>query len=122
METIIKELKKLVQFKDTTDVGDIVLIVAKKPQMLVYGLVYDITRDETKRDEWWQVSMHMLSLPPRQVVWTLRTPQMTGLEIFTMEGEERFMKAISFETGKQPHPKKGTEKKDKAKTSLRRIK
>jgi hypothetical protein len=122
METIVKELKNLVQFKDTVDVGDIVLIVAKKPQMLVYGLVYDISRDETKHDEWWHLSMHILSLPPRKVTWTLRTPQMTGQEIFTMEGEERFMKAINFDTEEKLPTKKVSKMKGRKKSSLRRIK
>ena len=40
----------------------ITLIAAKKPQMLVYGLIDGIVLDETKRDEWWHVSMHILSL------------------------------------------------------------
>lgn len=121
MDNIIKDLKKLVPFKDTLDIGDIVLIAAKKPQMLVYGLVSDIARDLTKRDEWWHVSMHILTLPPRKVTWILRTEQMTGLEIFTMEGEERFMKAVNFESGQEP-PVKDLKKPEKNKTSLRRVK
>lgn len=121
MEKIVKDLKKLVPFKDTVEAGDIVLIAAKKPQMLVYGLVSDVVRDDTKRDEWWHVSMHILSLPPREVTWILRTQQMTGLEIFTMDGEERFMKAIDFG---QKRPSAGPEKKKKEpeKPALRRVK
>ena len=121
MEKIISDLKKLVPFKDTLEVGDIVLIAAKKPQMLVYGLVYGIERDHTKRDEWWHVSMHILSLPPRKVTWILRTEQMSGQEVFTMDGEERFMKAVVFEAGKKVSTD-DTGKNDKGKTSLRRIK
>ncbi len=121
MDKIIKDLKKLVLFKDEIEAGDIVLIAAKKPQMLVYGLVSDIVRDDTKREDWWHVSMHILSLPPRKVNWILRTPQMTGLEIFTMDGEERFMKAINF--GRKFTPA-GPEnkKKDNEKPALRRVK
>ena len=58
MDNIIKGLKKLVPFKDTLEAGDIVLIAAKKPQMLVYGLVSDIGRDDTKR--------HLAGLAARQ--------------------------------------------------------
>lgn len=121
MDKIVSDLKRLVPFKDTLEAGDIVLIAAAKPQMLVYGLVSDIIRDDTKREEWWHVSMHILSLPPRRITWTLRTPQMTGLEVFTMDGEDRFMKAVdfgpkSFRTG----PEK--QKKDMKKTGLRRVK
>jgi hypothetical protein len=121
MDNIIKGLKKLVPFKDTLEAGDIVLIAAKKPQMLVYGLVSDIVRDDTKGDEWWHVSMHILSLPPRKVSWILRTSQMTGLEIFTMDGEERFMKAVDFGP-KLPQGGLEKQQKNKEKSGLRRVK
>ena len=39
METLVKDLQKLVPFKDTIETGDIVLIATQKPQMLVYGLI-----------------------------------------------------------------------------------
>ena len=121
MEKIISDLKKLVPFKDTVEIGDIVLIAAKNPQMLVYALVNDLVRDQQKRDEWYHVSMHILSLPPREVTWILRAEQMSGLEIFTMDGEERFMKAVVFDT-KKPPVKDDTRQKNKGKASLRRIK
>ena len=121
MDKIVSDLKKLVSFKNTVAIGDIVLIAAKKPQMLVFGLVSDIIRDDSKREDWWHVSMHILSLPPREVTWTLRTEQMSGQEIFTMDGEERFMKAVEFAT-KGMGPKQDPEKKSKGKPSLRRIK
>jgi hypothetical protein len=121
MENIVSDLKKIVPFKDTVEVGDIVLIAAKKPQMLVYALVSDIERDDTKHDDWWHVSLHILSLPPRKTTWILRTEQMTGNEIFTMDGEERFMKAVIFETGNKP-AKDESGHGNKGKSSLRRIK
>lgn len=96
MEKLIKELKGLLDFKDTTDVGDIVLIVAEKPQMLVYAYVTSIEPDNNRKDEWWHVGLNILSIPPQKMTWTLRTPQMTGMEIFTMGGEERFVKAVDF--------------------------
>ena len=121
MQKIIDDLKKLVPFKDTLAAGDIVLIAAKKPQMLVYALVHDIVRDDTKQDEWWHISMNLLALPPRKVTWILRTPQMTGQEIFTMDGEERFMKAVDFK--EKPRPAKPQPvNKTLGKSSLRRIK
>jgi len=121
MEKIVSDLKKIVPFKDTVEVGDIVLIAAKKPQMLVYALVSDIERDDTKHDDWWHVSMHILSLPPRKTTWILRTEQITGHEIFTMDGEERFMKAVIFETKKTP-VQDDSQNENKGKSSLRRIK
>jgi len=121
MEQIVKDLKKMMPFKDTVEAGDIVLIAAKKPRMLIYGLITDISRDESKKDEWWQVSMQMLSLPPQKLMWILRTEQMSGLEIFTMDGEERFMKAVDFGQKRPPAgPRK--KKKDKEKSGLRRVK
>jgi hypothetical protein len=121
MDEMIKDLKNLMSFKDTVAAGDIVLIVAEKPQMLVYALVGDIVRDETKVQEWWHVSMQMLTLPPQKVVWTLRTPQMTGLETFTMDGEERFMKAVDFgQKLSRPGPEK--QQINKKGAALRRVK
>ena len=121
MEQIVKDLKKMMSFKDTVETGDIVLIAAKKPKMLVYALITDIARDESKKDEWWKISMQMLSLPPQKLMWILRTEQMSGLETFTMDGEQRFMKAVDF---RQKRPPVGPlkQKKDKEKSGLRRVK
>jgi len=121
MEKIVSDLKKIVPFKDTVESGDIVLIAAKKPQMLVYALVSDIVRDDTKHDEWWIVSMHILSLPPKKITWILRTEQMSGQEIFSIDGEERFMKALVFDSKKTP-AKDDSQQEKKSKASLHRIK
>lgn len=102
MEKIVKELKTLIEFKDTTDVGDIVLIAAKEPQMLVYAYITSLERDMTRKDEWWHIGLSILSLPLQKMTWTLRTAQMTGMEIFTMGGEERFVKAVDFGTTSPP--------------------
>ncbi len=96
MEKIIEELKGVVSFKDTTEVGDIVLIVAKEPQMLIYACITSIERDDSRKDEWWNIDLTVLSMPPQKMTWTLRTPQMTGMEVFTMGGEERFFKAVDL--------------------------
>ncbi len=96
MEKLVAELKQIVPFKETTDIGDLVLIVAKEPQMLVYALVTDISRDESRKDEWWHLGLTFLTVPPQEITWTLRTAQMTGMEIFTMGGEERFVKAVNL--------------------------
>ncbi len=96
MEKIVEELKRIFTFKDTTEVGDIVLVVAEEPQMILYALVMDFERDRSKRDEWWHVSLQFLTLPPQRTAWTLRTPQFTGQEIFTMGGKKKFMQAVSF--------------------------
>jgi len=98
MEKFIGELKKVFAFKDSIDVGDIVLIAAKDPPMLIYAYILSIERDTGRKDEWWHVTMSMLSVPPQKTTWTLRPPQMTGMESFTMGGEVRFMKAVDFST------------------------
>jgi hypothetical protein len=48
--------------------------------------------------------MRILSIPLQEMTWTLRTPQMTGMEIFTMGGEERFVKAVDFGTPTSEKP------------------
>ncbi|MBU0945893.1 MAG: hypothetical protein KJ804_00790 [Proteobacteria bacterium] len=96
MEKLVAELRQIIPFKDTTDIGDIVLIASKEPQMLVYALVTDISRDTSRKDEWWHLGLTFLAIPPQEITWTLRTLQMTGMEIFTMGGEERFLKAVNL--------------------------
>ncbi|MCW5199809.1 hypothetical protein VU05_03760 [Desulfobulbus sp. F1] len=110
IEQTIAELKKLVPFKETTESGDIVLVLAEEEEhpALLYALVTGIERDTTRRDEWWHLSLQLLSVPPQAVVWTLRTPQFTGQESFTMGGKGRFIKAIRIEKPQSvssPEPK-----------------
>jgi len=121
MQKLVDELKQLVPMKDTTDIGDIVLIAAKEPQLLVYAHVGEIERDTSRRDEWWHVHLTMLTIPPQKSTWTLRTEQMTGKEIFTMGGEERFVKAVALEG--RVNPDKTTTAKSRTKVSkLKRVK
>lgn len=111
MEKIVEELKSVVTFKDSTREGDIVLVVAEEPQMILYGLITGIERDVSKKEEWWKVSLHLLTIPPQMVVWTLRLPQFTGMEIFTMGGKKRFVKAVDFQYSKiGPDKEPGTGK------------
>lgn len=122
MDKIVAELNKMFRFKDRTEEGDIVVIVTENPQTLSYALVSGFERDTTKKEEWWHVTMQLLSVPPQKIVWTLRTPQFTGAEIFTMGGDRRFIKAVDFsEPGGRPAPKKVPEQ-DKKKPALRVLK
>ncbi|MDG4474592.1 hypothetical protein [Thiovibrio frasassiensis] len=105
IEKIVTDLKNIFVFKETTQVGDIVLIVAEQ---IMYALVTGIVRDYAKKEEWWQVGLQLLTLPPQKVVWTLRTPQFTGQDIFTMGGEQRFIKAIDFGGGGELLQKNGS--------------
>ncbi len=102
LNSIVAELKTILPFKDTTDIGDIILIVAQNPQILQYAVVTDIERDISRKDEWWHMYFSVLSIPLQEASWTLRTEQMTGQEIFTMGGEERFVKAVDIT--KRPAP------------------
>lgn len=99
MEKIVRELEKICRFKEGTVEGDIVVVAAEQ---IMYALVKEISRDQTRRDEWWQVTMHLLTVPPQKVTWTLREPQFTGREIFTMGGKPRFIKALDFSEPKAP--------------------
>ena len=112
MEKLVAELKELVSFKETTEEGDLVLVAAREPQMLVYALVTGIERDRSRKDEWWHVHMQILTVPPQPMTWTLREEQFTGREIFTMGGEQRFVQAVRFDTsGKQPDTTSSRDKK-----------
>ncbi len=100
MEKLVAELKKLVTFKQEIDISDVVLIAAEDPQMLAFAVITDITRDSSRKDPWWHVSMQMLSVPLQSITWTLRMEQMCGLEIFTMGGDKRFMAPVRIDLKK----------------------
>ncbi len=121
MEKLIKELRGLINFKTTIDTGDIILVAAKDPQMLMYGYVNDLERDPTRKDEWYHLHFTILSIPPQKVTWTLRIPQMTGQEIFTMGGEERFVQPLEMGGNVSSVSVPPPERK-KTKGGLRRIK
>jgi len=91
MEEMVAELQKHIDCKETVDVGDIALIASEEPKMVAFAVVTDISRDDSRRDEWWHVAMQMLSVPLQPMTWTLRMPQMCGQEIFTMGGKKMFM-------------------------------
>lgn len=96
MDKMVKELHKVVKFKETTEVGDLVLVVVETPLSCLYALVRGFERDLEKRDEWWRISLHLLSLPPEEISWILRPEQFTGKEIFTMGGDKRYIKAVDL--------------------------
>ncbi|BDD87231.1 hypothetical protein [Desulfofustis limnaeus] len=103
IEHLVAQAKELIPLKAETDIGDVVLIIAKNPDLLMYALVSSIERDHTKRDEWWHVGLTFLTVPLQKTVWTLRSAQMTGREIFTMGGEQRFLQAVDLSDTVVPH-------------------
>ena len=121
MQKIIDELKQLVTFKDTTDINDIVLVAAKEPQMLFFAHVGEIERDNSRKDEWWHIHLTVLSVPMQKMTWTLRTDQMTGREIFTMGGNERFVQAVDLSVTNPSHVLEKTANKP-VKHGLKRVK
>jgi len=121
MEKLVEEIKKLIPTKAQTEIGDIVLIMAKELQMPLFARVTGIERDESRSDEWWHVHLAVFSIPLQHIAWTLRMPQMTGAEIFTMGGEPRFMQAIDFSASPLPAVL-STEKPLEKRSGLKRVK
>lgn len=125
LHKLVDELRKAVPFKESTAAGDLVLIAADDPRMLVYALVESIEPDPGRKDAWWNVHMHVLTVPPRKTIWTLREPQFTGKEIFTMGGEQRFLQAVQLDVSvapAQPPEKERTKDTSPAGKTLRRLK
>ena len=103
LQKFVDELRKVVSFKEVTGAGDLVLIAADNPRTLVYALVDAIEPDPGRKGTWWNVHMHVLTVPPRKTVWTLREPQFTGKEIFTMGGNRGFCRRFGS-AGRSPRP------------------
>lgn len=123
LEKLVEELKTITPLKSTTGIGDVVLIASEHPRLLLYAIVTSIERDQTKRDEWWHIGLTFLTVPLQNVIWTLRTSQMTGQEIFTMGGEKRFFQSVSLTTNfTTPNDSAGRKKSPGPKGSLKRIK
>lgn len=107
MERTVAELKKMIRFKDTTEVGDVVLMVNETgqedaPFAVTYAVITDFVRDTAKRDEWWHVHFSFLTIPPAPQTIILQRPHFTGQEIFTMGGKNVFIKAVDFQTETAP--------------------
>ncbi len=120
LEAVIREIEQTFKLKGTTDVGDVVLILAENPLTMLYGLVTSIEPDMSRKDQWWHLGMQILSFPPQKVIWTLRESQFTGMEIFSMGGEKRFIKSLDFIEGKEELD--GATPEAKEKPVLRRVK
>jgi len=99
MESMVEELQYQVPFKETTEAGDMVLMLRENDDgrvSMVYARVMGFDRDNTKRDEWWHVHFVFLEVPPLPRTIILQTPHFTGQEIFTMGGRKVFIKAVNF--------------------------
>jgi hypothetical protein len=121
MERLVEELGYQVPFKDTTEIGDTVIMLRENDDgriSMVYARVLGFDRDLSKRDEWWHVRFVFLEVPPLPRTIILQTQHFTGQEIFTMGGRKVFIKSVNFgafseelapapEASKKPGPKKG---------------
>jgi hypothetical protein len=122
MEEIVEELRKRVEMKDTLEVGDVAIVAAEDPQMLAFAVVTDISRDVSRKAEWWHVSMQMLAVPLQSMTWTLRMEQMCGFEIFTMGGKKMFMAPVYIPFGPiEPDPLPVKKKKSGQKKTILRV-
>jgi hypothetical protein len=75
--------------KPTTAPGDLILV--GMPSGIFYGLVESIEPDGKKN--WYQLKFKLLILPPVEITWIVRIPQMSG-DIFTIKGAEHFVVAV----------------------------
>ncbi len=92
-EKNITELKKNILLKDDTNEKD--LIILAMPDMIIYGYVHEIIRDQAvKTGTWWHVTFTLLVVPLMTTTLIMRTEQMTGQETFTVNGENRFFAAL----------------------------
>jgi len=112
-EKNITELKKNILIKNDTNEKD--LIIFAMPDMIIYGYVHEIVRDQAvKTGTWWHVTFTLLVVPLMTTTLIMRTEQMTGQETFTVNGEDRFFAAL--DTDKLYQEKIPLKEKPKAKT------
>ncbi|MBN2106626.1 MAG: hypothetical protein JW832_04310 [Deltaproteobacteria bacterium] len=85
----LQTLRSYMHVKPTTARGDLILV--GMPSGVFYGLVESIEPDGKKN--WYQLKFKLLILPPVEITWILRLPQMSG-DIFTINGAEHFVVAV----------------------------
>ena len=105
LNTVLGTLQKQITFKKTTTPGDIILI--GMPEGISYGLVHSIENDAKKN--WYNLTFTLLTVPPLNVTWTLRIPQMCG-EIFTINDQEHFVIAVDINSMKEEKKVKKSQK------------
>lgn len=101
---VLQAVRGYMQIKPETSPGDIIL--AGMPSGIFYGLVDDIVPDRKKN--WYQLKFKLLMLPPVELVWKLRIPQMSG-ELFTINGEQHFVVAVDLKSKAAPEGTAGAQ-------------
>ena len=87
----VNERGNLIDYRDT-DVGDLVLIYLEKKPTL-YARIESIEPDIKKG--WYQVSLLLLTIPPKPMVWILRREYINGVE-FTMGGNPIRLEKVKY--------------------------
>lgn len=118
IEETVEELKKVVPFKETTEAGDVILIVNETTEEdgalgMAYARINEFEPDPSKRDEWWFVHMTFLTVPPHHQMLILQNQHFTGQEIFTIGGKKVFIKALDFSHYKQIDQEEPPQSEDK---------
>jgi len=123
----LEDVAGKIKVKTTLEEKDLVLILTELKEKgsietkisFFYAFVVDITKDSSKRDEWWFVTFRALFdvVPSPEITWILKTEQMTGQEEFTMEGIKKLFLPLYLE--KEPKkPKLSLVKDSKQESSI----
>ena len=94
---ILQAVRGYMRIKEATAPGDIILI--GMPSGVFYGLVDSIEPDMKKN--WYEMKFKLLILPPVELSWKLRIPQMSG-ELFTINGEQHFVLPVELRESEYP--------------------
>lgn len=97
VEKILQAVRGYMPVKQTADAGDIILVGI--PSGVFYGVIDSIDPDHKKN--WYTLKFKLLILPPVEMAWKLRMPQICG-ELFTMGGEPRFVLPVDVRGAAAP--------------------
>jgi len=123
-EEVVKKTKEMYQLNTDTNIGDDIIIVeevkeeGEEPRAAInFARVIDIIKDK-KGGDWWNVKLAAFGIPIIYNTLTLRYPQYTGEEIFTINGVKFFIASIKFEEI-EPEKEIKTPPKSKAKSRIK---
>lgn len=96
-EDIIFLLDGNLEFKNKTEKGDILVILLEEMQgAITWAIVQDIVPIKDEK-EYVNISLKLLSIPLKDIVWKAKLDQINGNEVFTDENKsKRFMKPINL--------------------------
>ncbi|MDR1677501.1 MAG: hypothetical protein LBS44_03820 [Deltaproteobacteria bacterium] len=101
VDQIVEELRLKVPFKATTNLGDVILMVRENEAGLVeimFSRILGLSPEIKHRQEWWHVDMVFLTIPLNYATLIVNADQLTGKEIFTINGRKVFLKAVDTES------------------------